>query len=288
VLKDGTLQGTWEIREVNIDQLVARMVGREQIHERVPHKAAEHGEPKLDVRDVRDRKLKNVSFQAYAGEILGLAGLAGAGRTELALAIFGAREAESREILVDGHVVEIRSPVDAMAAGIGYLPEDRKEQGLFLEMNVAENIAAARLDAFGGWQVRDAKVTTTAQQFMQKIRIAAASARTRVVQLSGGNQQKVLLSRWLLREPGILIVDEPTRGIDVGAKAEIYKILRELADRGKAIIAISSDLPEVLAICDRILVMREGQITCELPGWIATEEMIMHYAATSYQEQSGP
>jgi ABC-type sugar transport system ATPase subunit len=170
-----------------------------------------------------------------------------------------------------------------MIAGIGYLPENRKEQGMFLEMNIAENMAAACLDRFGGWLVNDKSVFSAATTFMQRLRIAATGPGKRVSTLSGGNQQKVLLSRWLLRDPLILIVDEPTRGIDVGSKAEIYRMLRAFADEGKTVIVISSDLPEILAIADRIIVMREGAIAAEMLAGQATEERIVRYAATSQE-----
>ncbi len=286
VLKDGCMQGTWDVGAVTLEQLVTRMVGRERLHEHLERVAPPRAAPKLEVRGIRDARLENVSFKAYAGEILGFAGLAGSGRTELALSIFGARAISSGEILVDGKAIRIRSPNDAIAAGIGYLPEDRKERGMFLEMNIGENIAAARLDAFGGWQVKERAVFATAAGFMKKLRISAAGPEKPAGKLSGGNQQKVLLSRWLLRNPEILIVDEPTRGIDVGAKAEIYAVLRALADEGKAIIAISSDLPEILAISDRILVMREGRIAAEMMADGASEQSIMRYAATSSREFS--
>ena len=283
VLKDGVMQGTWNVNEVTLEQLVTRMVGRERLHEHVKRTVPAHATPKLQVRGIRDAKLQSVSFDAYAGEILGFAGLAGAGRTELALAVFGARRITEGEVLVDGKRVRITSPADAIAAGIGYLPEDRKEQGIFFEMNIGENIAAARLDQFGGWQVKEKLVFAMAAAFMQKLRIAATGPEKPAGKLSGGNQQKVLLSRWLLRDPAILIIDEPTRGIDVGAKAEIYSVLRALADQGKAVIVISSDLPEILAISDRILVMRQGTIVAEMPAGHATEESIMQYAATAQE-----
>lgn len=283
VLKDGVMQGTWNTAEVTLEQLVASMVGRERLYEHFERTLPGSVNPTLEVRGMCDARLKDVSFKAYAGEILGLAGLAGAGRSELALAIFGARPVTAGEVLVDGRPIRITSPVEAMSAGIGYLPEDRKEQGLFPEMNIAENIAAACLDRFGGWLVKDNSVSSAAAKSMQRLCIAATGPEKRVSTLSGGNQQKVLLSRWLLRDPSILIVDEPTRGIDVGAKAEIYRTLRTLANEGKTVIVISSDLPEILAIADRILVMREGAVAAEMLAGQATEERIVRYAATSQE-----
>jgi ABC-type sugar transport system ATPase subunit len=285
VLKDGVMQGTWNMREVTAEQLVTRMVGRESLHEHVQRTLPVRATPKLAVRRMCDGKLKDVTFEAHAGEILGFAGLAGAGRTELALAVFGARSFDRGEVLINGERVKIASPADAMTAGIGYMPEERKEQGMFLEMNIGENIAAARLDAFGGWLVKNDSIFSTTTAFMQRFGIAAAGPKTLVGKLSGGNQQKVLLSRWLLRDPAILIVDEPTRGIDVGAKAQIHAALRGLADRGKAIIVISSDLPEILAISDRIIVMRQGAIAAEMPVDQATEESIIRYASIGQDSQ---
>jgi ABC-type sugar transport system ATPase subunit len=174
-------------------------------------------------------------------------------------------------VRLNGKEVQIRSPSDAIAAGIGYMPEDRKEAGLFLEMSVAQNIVGARLDRF-----RDQE--RIAEEFRQRLRIACRSVRQPVQNLSGGNQQKVVMAKWLLVNPKVLIVDELTRGVDVGAKAEVHLLLRELARQGAAVIVISSDLPEVLAVADRILVMREGRVTGELPFGEATEERILRYA----------
>ena len=280
VLKDGCMQGTWDVADVSREKLVARMVGREGVHGRGERNSATRGKPRLKVKGMQDEKLKNISFEAYGGEILGFAGLAGAGRTELAMAIFGARRTEAGEVFVDDKPARIDSPRDAMDAGIGYLPEDRKEQGIFAGMPIADNIAAARLDAFGGWQIKRGQLFSTASRLMEKLRIAAPSPAKPAGKLSGGNQQKVLLSRWLLRDPGVLIADEPTRGVDVGAKAEIHDILRELADAGKSVIVISSDLPEILAVSDRILVMREGHIVSEMAATDASEERIMKEATS--------
>lgn len=189
----------------------------------------------------------------------------------MALALFGAWKSDGGEIRVNGALVQIDSPADAIAAGIGYMPEDRKEAGLFLEMSVAQNVVGARLENF-----RDQDSIT--EDFRTRLRIACRSVRQPVQSLSGGNQQKVVFAKWLLVNPKVLIVDEPTRGVDVGAKAEVHLLLRELARKGTAVIVISSDLPEVLAVADRILVMREGRITGELTFAEATEERILRYA----------
>ncbi len=280
VLKDGAMQGTWKTADVTPEMLIAKMVGRERLE--VPHRqpAVRAGNmPKLAVRNICDRKLKGVSFEVFAGEILGMAGLAGAGRTETAMSIFGCRPVRAGEVIVDGQRLDIRSPQGPMAAGIGYLPEDRKELGLFLRMTIAENVAAARLDYFGGWRLSGGRMEAVARGFVDRLRIVTPGVSAPVGSLSGGNQQKVLLARWLLRDPQVLIVDEPTRGVDVGAKAEIHRILRELADRGAAIIVISSELPEILAVSDRVLVMREGKVAAILDRAAASEEAILRFAA---------
>jgi ABC-type sugar transport system ATPase subunit len=284
VLKDGRWQGTFDIPETSPDDLVLRMVGRELAREHLDRTSAEAGPIRLEARDLSDRTrstgralLQNVSFAARAGQITALSGLAGAGRTETALAIFGHR-ATSGDIIIDETPINPRSPREAIAAGIGYLPEDRKEAGLFLEMSIAANIAAARLDRFGTWWQSDRRRDDVARDYRQSLKIATPDVHRPVVQLSGGNQQKVLLARWLLVNPKVLIADEPTRGVDVGAKAEVHALLRELARQGAAVVVISSDLLEVLAIADRVIVMREGTVTGELSREDATEESIMRLA----------
>jgi ABC-type sugar transport system ATPase subunit len=281
VLKDGRLQGAWPVRETSPQELVRSMVGREPLGMGSSATASHPPIPRLTVKNLGDAKLKTISFTAFSGEILGFAGLAGAGRTELMMSIFGARPFARGEIWVDERPARIASPQDAMALGLGYLPEDRKSLGLFLDMNIAGNVAASRLDYFGGRFIRNRKVTESAKHSISRLNIAPPDPLRSVRVLSGGNQQKVLLARWLLRDPAVLIVDEPTRGVDVAGRAEIYHILRELANSGKAIIVVSSDLPELLTISDRILVMREGSLVAELSAASASEERIMSYAATS-------
>ena len=290
VLKDGAGQGTFPVAEITTDDLITRMVGRGlSLHRRSDHAAAIQDAVMLEVRHLSDRNLekevktvlRDISFSVRAGEILALAGLCGAGRTELALSIFGARPRDSGEIFVAGKKVEIKSPGDAIAAGLAYLPEDRKEAGLFLDMTIAHNIAAAGLSRFGSWWFNDTNGDAIAEDFRKKLRIASYGVKQIVQSLSGGNQQKVVLAKWLLLRPKVLIVDEPTRGIDVGAKAEVHNLLRELARGGTAVVVISSELPEVLAVADRILVMREGRISGELSAAQATEETIMRYASMS-------
>jgi len=265
VLRDGEHQGTFAVGETSPEHLISRMVGRELTRCRVGQGAV-NGPVALEVRNTG-----GVSFSVRAGEVLAFAGLAGAGRTEMALALFGAIRPADGEVRVNDVPVRINSPADAIAAGIGYMPEDRKEAGLFLEMSVAQNIVGARLEHFREQE-------RISEDFRARLRIACRSVRQAVQNLSGGNQQKVVLAKWLLVNPRVLIVDEPTRGVDVGAKAEVHLLLRELARKGTAVIVISSDLPEVLAVADRILVMREGQITGELTFAEATEERILRYA----------
>ena len=280
VLRDGGYQGTFELKEITEDGLISKMVGR-------PYQAMVRGAvsrvadapPALEVQDLSDGSLlRNVNFAAYRGQITALAGLAGSGRTELALCIFGARRIVRGQVLVSGQPRSIRSPKDAIEAGIGYLTEDRKDAGLFLQMTVAENGAAAALDRFGSWWLDELSLEretmNTARRFGLKGR-----AHQPVEQLSGGNQQKVMLARWLLLRPSVLIVDEPTRGIDIGAKAEIYALLSELAVNGTCVVLISSELPEVLALADRILVMRGGRLAGEMARSQATQESILRMAA---------
>ena len=284
VLKDGRLQGTLAVAETTPEQLVSLMVGRDLVREPGHPPPLAKGVPALEVIGLSGPKTRPVTFSAWSGEILAFAGLAGAGRTELARTIFGAEARQAGEVRIKGKPARIRSPRDAIAAGIGYLPEDRKELGLFLEMSIAQNIAAARLDHFGSWHLDDRRIEEVALDYMKRLSIAAPSVHTRVGSLSGGNQQKVLLARWLVRDPLVLIVDEPTRGVDVHAKAEIYALLRSLARDGKAIIVISSDLPEVLALANRIIVMRQGAIAGELSARDASEEAVMRYAAIGAEE----
>jgi len=290
VLKDGAWQGTFAVAETNADQLVARMVGREltlppRHTDCIPDKSPVILEVRglNDAVEFRERRpfLQDISFEVRRGEIVVLAGLAGAGRTELALSLFGARRRASGEIRIDGRPVSLRSPAQAIAAGIGYASEDRKESGLFLEMTVAQNVIAATLKDFGSWWLDDGRGKQAAIGFCERLRIATPNVNQVVHNLSGGNQQKVVLSKWLLVNPKVLIVDEPTRGVDVGAKAEVHRLLHEVARRGIAVIVISSDLPEVLAIADRIIVMREGRIAGEFNGADATEEAVLRLAAMS-------
>jgi ribose transport system ATP-binding protein len=228
----------------------------------------------------RGKSVKNVSFALRKGEILGFAGLMGAGRTEVARAIFGADPIDSGEIQVHGRTVKINSPKDAVGMGLAYLSEDRKHFGLVTPMSVSDNITMASWPRFAAAKLwmRDAALKKTSGEYVDLLKVKTPSVDQETRLLSGGNQQKVVIAKWLLRDCDILFFDEPTRGIDVGAKAEIYKLLQGLAAQGKSIVVISSELPEVLRLSHRVIVMCEGRITGELDGKTATQEDIMHLA----------
>lgn len=288
VLRDGQNAGDLITASATPEQVVQLMVGR-RIEDLFQKEAADIAPaPVLEVRGLsrtgtrRDPSaivLKDVSFQVRAGEIVGLAGLVGSGRTELARAIFGADRFDSGEILVNGQRVEIGSPQDAIRLGIGLVPEDRKLQALVLELAVRENISLAALRRLSkAGFVRLAEERRLAQYFVDALQIRTPSLEQKVRNLSGGNQQKVVLAKWLALEPKILLVDEPTRGVDIGAKAEVHHLLSQLAQRGVAILMISSELPEILGMSDRVLVMRRGMIAGELSRAEATQEKIMALA----------
>jgi ribose transport system ATP-binding protein len=281
VMRDGRYVDTVRTAEAPIDRIISMMVGR-TIFEATPE-VPEQPSPEvvLEVRGLnRGRAVKDVSFKLYRGEILGFAGLVGAGRTEVARLIFGADHLDSGEIFLGGRHVTIHSPRDAVAHGIGYLSEDRKRFGLALGLDVEINTLLASLDHYVGalgW-VQPARTRATAEGHVRSLGIKTPSLQQKVKNLSGGNQQKVVVGKWLTADSKVLIFDEPTRGIDVGAKSEIYRLLNTLAQQGKSIIMISSELPEVLRMSHRILVMCEGRITGELKAGEASQEAIMHYA----------
>jgi len=281
VMRDGRYIATLPIAEAPIPTIINLMVGR-TIYEEAPA-APTSGEQEvvLEVRGLRrGRMVRDVSFKLHRGEILGVAGLVGAGRTEVARAIFGADPLEAGEVLVHGRKMEIHSPQDAVRAGIGYLSEDRKRYGLAITMDVETNIVIASIRRFLAFlgQINTRATRAAAERFVERLNIKTPSIRQRVRNLSGGNQQKVIIGKWLAADTDILIFDEPTRGIDVGAKSEIYHLLNELAAQGKAIVMISSELPEILRMSHRIIVMCEGRLTGELNGRDATQEAIMTYA----------
>jgi ribose transport system ATP-binding protein len=292
VMRDGRTIETLATRDATIDQIIHLMVGR-TIYEGAPEiPDLVHHEVVLELRQVcRGRALRDISFTLRRGEILGVAGLVGAGRTEVARAIFGADRIDSGQILVRGSPVRIRSPRDAVRHGIAYLSEDRKRLGLALGMDVETNVVLSTLRRSLGWlgAVNTASTRATARRYVDALRIRTPSLREPARNLSGGNQQKVVIAKWLAAEVDILLFDEPTRGIDVGAKSEIYHLLNELARQGRSIVMISSELPEVLRMSHRILVMCEGRITGELPGG-ASQEQIMTLATqrASTRTDHGP
>jgi inositol transport system ATP-binding protein len=286
VLRDGRHVGSGVVPETSIDAIIRMMVGREVsalYARRAPEQAGEVAlrveglSRRGDARDQNATVLDDVSLEVRRGEILGIAGLVGAGRTETARSIFGADAFDHGRIVIDGKPVDIRSPQDAIRHGIGLVPEDRKRQALFLSLAVKSNLSMAAHGQIGRWGlfIDDRAERALAEQYRKRLNIRMASQDQPVVNLSGGNQQKVVLARWLALQPRVLIVDEPTRGIDVGAKVEVHNLLFEMARNGIAIIAISSELPEVLAISDRIVTMREGRVTGEIAGDAADQEKLM-------------
>lgn len=276
VLRDGKLVGTLPIGEATRERLIRMMVGRELGSLFAPEKG-EPGPVRLEVRGLsRAGVLRDVSLTVRAGEIVGLAGLVGSGRTELARCLFGVDPYDSGEILLDGRPVTIRSPRDAVELGIGLVPEDRKLQGLVLILTVRENITLPTLPRLArlGFPSRR-RERALVSRYIERLRIRTPSPEQRVMNLSGGNQQKVVLARWLATNPRVLILDEPTRGIDVGTKAEVHAIMAQLAREGVGMLMISSELPEILAMSHRVLVMRQGRIVAEFARDEATEERIL-------------
>jgi ribose transport system ATP-binding protein len=281
VLRDGEYVATVTAADTSVEAIIGMMVGRTLADAAPSVRGAAEGEIALEVRNLNAGPLvREVSFALRKGEILGFAGLMGAGRTEVARAVFGADPVQSGEIFVKGAKAAIRKPSDAVAHGIGYLSEDRKRFGLATGMDVESNIVMSNLREFLSLNffLRRARMRRRASHFINLLAIRTPSAAQEVRLLSGGNQQKIVIAKWLERDCDVLFFDEPTRGIDVGAKSEIYKLLRALADEGKAIVMISSELPEILRMSDRIVVMCEGRITGELSAEEATQERIMHLA----------
>ncbi|HUH76886.1 MAG TPA: sugar ABC transporter ATP-binding protein [Devosia sp.] len=280
IMRDGEYVATVPAAETPIETIIAMMVGRELGASEAVVPQGEDAEVALEVRGLtRGREIRDVSLSVRKGEILGFAGLMGAGRTEVARAIFGADPVEAGEIFVHGKPVKIRSPQDAVRLGIGYLSEDRKQFGLATGMDVRNNIALASLSRFTGpaGVLREANMHDSAETYIQQLAIKTPSDTQEARLLSGGNQQKVVIAKWLLRDCDVLIFDEPTRGIDVGAKSEIYKLLNALAAQGRAIIVISSELSEIIRLSHRMAVMCEGRLTGFLPAG-ASQEDIMRLA----------
>ena len=268
---------------INAERVVSMMVGRPLKDFYEHRRRAALGETVLEVHGLTDgRKLAPAHFKIRAGEILGLAGLVGAGRTELARILFGADPRAGGEVWLEGQKIEVRSPSDAVKAGIGYVPENRKEQGLFLEMSSGNNISMNVLEKHSsGGVLNFSSLGGEVDQAIQNFAVKVSSPSARAIGLSGGNQQKLLLARWLAIQPKVLLLDEPTRGVDIGAKAEIYRIISSLAEQGVAVLFISSELPEVVGMSDRTLVMREGKLVGELDpvrGEVISQESIMEFA----------
>jgi ribose transport system ATP-binding protein len=282
VLRDGEYVGELKRAEFSAGKVIEMMVGR-RLEDFYEHTKRAAGRVVLEVKNMSDGdRVKNASFQLRQGEVLGLAGLVGAGRTELARLIFGADKRKSGEIYLNGEKLQINQPKDAIRAGIGYVPEDRKLQGVFLQMSSGENITMNILGRYSACGVLNfKKLNDRANAEVKAMRVRTASLKSRAGGLSGGNQQKLLLARWLEINPKVLLLDEPTRGVDVGAKAEIYALIQQLVDKGTAVLFISSELPEIVGVCDRVLVMREGEITGEVGGETGieiTQQNIMQFA----------
>lgn len=281
VLRDGEYVGTLITKESTKDDIINMMVGRVVYEDPKEKSNVPEGAPVvLSVRNLNaGRMVKDVSFDLRKGEILGFSGLMGAGRTETARALFGADRKDSGEVFINGKKVEINTPEDAVKAGIGYLSEDRKRFGVIVEKTVADNSTITSLEKFSnGIFINDKKISKEAEKYVEILRTRTPSVAQLVRNLSGGNQQKVVIAKWLVCDSEILIFDEPTRGIDVGAKSEIYTLMNELVKQGKSIIMISSELTEVLRMSDRVIVMCEGKKTGEIPIEEATQEKIMHAA----------
>ncbi len=279
VMRDGRIIGTRDVVDVTPDELVEMMVGRE-VNSAYPKRDAEIGEEVLRVENLcRKDRQQNVAFNLHRGEVLGVAGLVGAGRTEIMRAIFGVDYIKSLDVYVSGKKVRITDPASAKKHGIAFLTEDRKKEGLTLDFTVKSNVVAANLKSIcSGLFTSGKKENQIADTYIEKIRVKTPTRNQKVGNLSGGNQQKVVVSKWLNTEPDILIMDEPTRGIDVGAKREIYEIINSLVAQGKAIILISSELPEVLGMSDRVLVMKDDAIVAELTGEQINAVEVMRYA----------
>jgi ribose transport system ATP-binding protein len=289
VLKDGRVVSVQPIREVSRARLIQMMVGR-PLEEIFPRAMRSRGSPVLTATDVTTERLSSpASLTLYEGEILGLAGMVGAGRTEVARALFGADALRTGKILLKDAVIQRGSPKDAVEAGLALVPEDRKTQGLFLEQSIRSNITLTslnKLTRFG--MIQRGRETETIARAQSELSITMASPELEARHLSGGNQQKVVLAKWLQTSPSAIIFDEPTRGVDVGAKFEIYELMRELAERGVAILMISSDLVEILGMSDRILVMHERRIVAELTREQASEEQIIALATTGAHAETEP
>ncbi|MBP0726429.1 sugar ABC transporter ATP-binding protein [Bacillus sp. RG28] len=279
VMRDGKTVDTKNIPETSFDEVVRKMVGRE-LTERFPQRTPSLGETILEIKHLTKKgSFENVSFSVKTGEILGVSGLMGAGRTEIMRAIFGLDGFDSGEILVNGKQEFIKYPHQAIKLGIGFITEDRKDEGLVLDFSISDNVVLPSLKSFApNFIIKEKDERDFVELLIKRLTVKTQSSTTRVGSLSGGNQQKVVIAKWVGIGPKVLIMDEPTRGVDVGAKREIYQLMNELTDRGVAIIMVSSELPEILGMSDRVLVVHEGKISGELVKEEATQERIMTLA----------
>ena len=282
IMRDGQYIGTWEAKELTTDMIISRMVGRE-LTNLYPKRENVPGEVVFSVENftsINPKSFRNVSFELRKGEILGVGGLVGAQRTELMEGIFGTRSHTTGKITFHGKELKINRPKDAIDQGVAMLTEDRRQSGIMGVLSIADNISIASLKKYvdGGIMLNSKKIEQLVQDNVQKMNIKTPSSKTLIQSLSGGNQQKVLIGRWLANDPEVLILDEPTRGIDVGAKYEIYCIIAELAKQGKSIIMISSEMGELIGMSDRIMVMCDGKVTGFIDGQDATQESVMSLA----------
>ena len=286
VMRDGKTVDTTSIPDTSFDEVVRKMVGRE-LTDRFPERAPKPGETMLEVKSLaRKGVFQNVSFSVKSGEIVGVSGLMGAGRTEVMRTIFGLDGKYTGDIYINGKKVVIKNPSQAVQLGLGFITEDRKEEGLVLDFSLKDNIALPSLYSFAPkGLINEKSEQDFVELLIKRLTIKTESAKTSAKNLSGGNQQKVVIAKWIGIGPKVLILDEPTRGVDVGAKREIYQLMNELTDRGVAIIMVSSELPEVLGMSDRILVFREGQLTGEVSKKEATQEKIMTLATGGQENE---
>lgn len=283
IMRDGTYVGTWPAAELTTDQIIAKMVGRELTNV-YPPKENKPGEVIMEVKDlcsIHEKSFQHVSFQLRKGEILGFGGLVGAQRTELMEGIFGIRGVASGEIYMHGKKTRIKHPIDAMNAGIGLITEDRRGNGIFGCLSIKDNVGVSVYNKFlkAGFVLDHKKINQVVDDSIKKLSIKTPSMKEHIANLSGGNQQKVIVARWLANDPDVLIMDEPTRGIDVGAKYEIYQLILDLANKNKVVMVVSSEMPELLGICDRILVMSGGRLAGEVNVSETNQEEIMTLAA---------
>ncbi len=283
IMRDGTYVGSWEVKDISDDEIVRQMVGRELTNVYPPKEDYRTDEVVLEVQNlcsIHERSFQNCSFKLRKGEILGFGGLVGAQRTEIMEAIFGMRNISSGDVLVKGKKVTIHRPKDAIAEGIGMITEDRRGTGILGCLSIADNVSISSLNQYleANVMLNHKKIEDLVQENVGKLSIKTPSSKTLIQSLSGGNQQKVIIARWLANNPDVLIMDEPTRGIDVGAKYEIYQIMIDLVKQGKSIIMISSEMPELLGMSNRIIVMCNGKITGDLEDAEATQEKVMSFA----------